>query len=199
MIKSAFQSVNVFLNMKVVLWLFSVLALGGLVVTACSTSRKAYESASYTIVRADGDFEIRDYPELRLASTKEGKEDDSFMRLFRYIDGGNEQKEKIAMTTPVFMNNGDMSFVVPEKNQANTPKPLAAEVTLKSMPAQRVIAYRYNGRANDQTQKAGVEKLKAWAAKDGLKINGEPIYAYYDPPWTPGALRRNEVLLPIEK
>jgi hypothetical protein len=30
-----------------------------------------------------------------------------------------------------------------------------------------------------------------------LQEAGTPFSAYYDPPWTPGFLRRNEVLIPI--
>ena len=32
-----------------------------------------------------------------------------------------------------------------------------------------------------------------------LKGKGVPLLAYYDPPWTPVFLRRNEVLIRIEK
>ena len=49
------------------------------------TSRSAYESAEYEIVEQDGPFEIREYPDLMLASTRmrtgsQGN-DGSFMRL----------------------------------------------------------------------------------------------------------------------
>jgi hypothetical protein len=27
---------------------------------------------------------------------------------------------------------------------------------------------------------------------------GDPVFAYYDPPWTPAFLRRNEVMFRIE-
>jgi len=50
--------------------------------------------------------------------TRTGKDaDGSFMRLFRFITGKNETKQKTAMTTPVFMSgsgsNATMAFVLP--------------------------------------------------------------------------------------
>jgi len=69
----------------------------------CQATRAGYESAPYQLVRASGKFAVRDYPALRVVETPmalPGKDaDGSFMRLFRFITGGNEAKQKIAMTT----------------------------------------------------------------------------------------------------
>ncbi|MGD2185616.1 MAG: heme-binding protein [Desulfobacterales bacterium] len=35
--------------------------------------------------------------------------------------------------------------------------------------------------------------------KRGLKSIGEPVWARYDPPFMPWFLRRNEVLIPVER
>ncbi len=40
-----------------------------LAITGCRISRSGYKSAPYTIVRSDGDFELRDYPSLNLVET----------------------------------------------------------------------------------------------------------------------------------
>jgi hypothetical protein len=74
------------------------------------TSRTAYETAEYTVVKTDGKFEIREYPDLMMATTNMALDqrnggDGSFSRLFRYITGANDGKQKIAMTTPVFMES----------------------------------------------------------------------------------------------
>ena len=59
------------------------------------TARSAYESAEYTVAESDGDCEIREYPDLMLASTSMQFEseggDGSFMRLFGFISGRNEK------------------------------------------------------------------------------------------------------------
>ena len=38
-------------------------------------------------------------------------------------------------------------------------------------------------------------RLKAWMEAQGLKTVSAPIYGYFDPPWTPAFLRRNEVMM----
>ena len=76
--------------------MFSVIAgllIIALSIAACATSRAGYETAPYKVIRADGDFEIREYPELKIATTARDADNSSFMRLFRYIDGGNVAKE----------------------------------------------------------------------------------------------------------
>ena len=180
--------------------IFIVIALGLVVVVgiaACATSRSGYETAPYKVVRADGAFEIRDYSEIKIATTRSNASGSGFMRLFRYIDGGNVEKEKIAMTTPVFMVDGKMAFVVPEKHKAATPAPASDQVSVETRKAQRVAAYRYSGGRSPKSEPQALEKLKAWMAQNKLQAAGPAFSAYYDPPWTPGFLRRNEVLIPV--
>merc|ERR1712142_170577 len=65
----------------------------------------------------------------------------NFRKLFRYISGNNELKEKIPMTVPVFCtmqkdssggysDNYDMKFWLPQKYQSNPPKPTSDEVEI---------------------------------------------------------------------
>lgn len=159
----------------------------------------SYETAPFKALRSDGQFELREYPALKVAATSRKGDNDSFMRLFRYIDGANEKKEKVAMTTPVFMEGGEMRFVVPEKNRADTPKPLSEKVAVRELPARTVATYRFSGRTSDALEKESIEKLRAWMAANKIEGSGEPLFAYYNPPWTPGPLRRNEVLIAVKK
>lgn len=173
-----------------------VIAFG---IAACATSRAGYETAPYKVIRTDGDFEIREYPELKIATTARDADNSSFMRLFRYIDGGNVAKEKIAMTTPVFMVEGKMAFVVPEKHKTATPAPASPQVSVETLKAQRVAVYRFSGSRTKDSEPLALEKLRAWMQRNKLTETGAPFSAYYDPPWTPGFMRRNEVLMPVEK
>ena len=63
------------------------------------------------MVRSAGKFELRDYPALTVVETTMAQHrhgaDGSFNRLFTFITGRNEAKQKIAMTTPVFMSEGN--------------------------------------------------------------------------------------------
>ena len=174
------------------------LVVGGVVIAACATSRAGYESAPYTVERSAGEFEIRAYPEIAIVSTSREGDNSSFMRLFRYIDGGNATEEKIAMTTPVFMVEGKMAFVLPEAKGAQAPAPKSEAVRLEKLSAQTVAVLRFSGARSDKSEEAALAKLRAWVREQGLQEAGKPFSAYYDPPWTPGPLRRNEVLVPIK-
>jgi hypothetical protein len=166
-----------------------------------TTSRAFTEKARYALRRKDGPFELRDYPPLAVATVEmNGTDDDSFMRLFRFIDRGNARGEKIAMTTPVLLAGGSagsqMSFVLPEKTRASgAPQPSDGAVVLGKRPAERVAVYRFSGGTSLERERAAVEKLRAWLHEQGLTAAGEPVIGYYDAPFIPGILRRNEAIL----
>ena len=175
--------------------LVGVLAIA-LGVAACAATRAGYETAPYEVLRSDGAFELRAYPELPLVTTRDDGADGSFMRLFRYISGANATQEKIAMTTPVFMVDNSMAFVLPaDKREA--PAPASKDVRLEKRPASRVAVVRFSGQRSTEADGAALSKLRAWMTQQGLKETGKPFSASYDPPWTPGPLRRNEVLVPV--
>ena len=135
--------------------------------------------------------------------------DGSFGRLFRYISGGNEGKQKVAMTTPVFMKTeselsddppaGQMGFVIPAKvAESQIPEPASSQVELKPRPAGQFAVIRFAGRLNPETRDQQLAKLQNWISERGLQIAGRSVdheCAGYDPPWTPGPLRRNEILI----
>jgi effector-binding domain-containing protein len=175
-----------------------LIVVAAVVVSACTTSRTKYETATYSVSRAEGSFEIREYPALKVASTANSSPNESFMRLFRYIDGGNEKKEKISMTTPVIMADGEMNFVVPKTQQTDTPKPVNEKVLIKTLPAKRLAVYRYSGFGTKSNEVAGVQKLKTWLAENKLDYVDEHRVAYYDAPLTLPFLRRNEVMVPLK-
>jgi DNA gyrase inhibitor GyrI len=170
------------------------------------TSRAAYESAKYAVVRTDGDVEVRDYEalvlaELPMADSAAGR-DGSFMRLFRFIAGANSEQQKIAMTTPVLVAPGPtdarMAFVLPAKLAlSEAPKPTDQAVVLRNVDACRYAVLRFSGSISEKSQNEAHARLQQWMENAGLEATSRPQYAYYDPPWTPPFLRRNEVLVRI--
>ena len=167
-------------------------------------SRFDAEPTPYIVLRRDKPFEVRGYPSLPVATTPiRGDHDEAFMRLFRFIDRGNETSEKIAMTTPVFFDGQPgaqekMSLVMPQKTaSAGVPAPSAATVTLEERPTQRVAVYRFSGGTCAEREREAVARLRAWIAFEGLQSFGEPTIAYYDAPFIPGFLRRNEAMLRV--
>ncbi len=188
----------------------SALSLAGAVCLAggLGLTRGSYESPDYEVVAERDGFEVRHYAAMAVVSTEMADDagrrerDDRFMRLFRYIDKGNADQEKIAMTTPVFMDaggTGSMSFVIPKEVDAGgAPKPEDDGVFLDSIDSGKFAALRFRGGSRDRdAEQAAIAKLRKSVEAAGLKIadGAAPLLAYYDPPWTPRALRRNEVLL----
>jgi len=178
-----------------------------LVAVGCGTVRAGYESAPYKVVRADGKFEVRDYPSLTVVETpmnfRDSGADRSFGRLFRFITGGNESRQKIPMTTPVFMSgnetNATMVFVMPAKmKSSDVPKPTDTNVHARQIEAGRFAVLRFKGGRNASNEAESLTALRAWLKAEGLKEISLPIYGYFDPPWTPGFMRRNEVMLRID-
>ena len=188
---------------------FTVAACAGLGLT-----RGQYEGPEYEVLEGSdkaAGVEIRKYQPYTVASTGsadvEGEKkarDGGFMTLFRYIDGGNEADQKIAMTSPVFMKgdavDGIMSFVVPaEVAESGTPKPKSEAVRIESVPGGTFAVLRFKGSRSNESAAKALEKLHDWLVEEKRSpIEGSaPTFAYYDPPWVPEAFRRNEVLVPL--
>src|SRR5512137_1757098 len=129
---------------KMLVGLFILAAVVALILVGCKATRAGYESAPYKVLRSSGRFEVRDYPALTVVETPMAGAGDassgSFNRLFRFITGGNEAKQKIAMTTPVLMSGSDsnatMAFVLPAKLKARgAPKPTDGAVKVRELEA----------------------------------------------------------------
>lgn len=206
----------------------AVAALGA----GCGLSRDNYETAEYESLQRDGRFELRRYPALVVASTPMSgdavNDGDAFRTLFNYIAEGNADRQKIAMTTPVFMmpqasadgeassvagdaagdadaENGKpqsgerMSFVLPRAVvAAGVPEPTSDAVEIERFPAGRYAVIRFNGSWDRTRFDAQQAELEAWMADRGLEAAGPAVTAAYDPPFVPPLLRRNEVLIPLK-
>ncbi len=168
-------------------------------------SRFGAESIPYQVRMKDARFELRDYPALPVARTaiNGGTGDDSFAKLFRFITGNNARAEKIAMTTPVFIDGPigaqtSMSFGVPAETQARgVPVPKASAVEISQRPSCQIAAVRYSGPTRETSERKAISELRAWMAARNLEAEGEPIIAYYDAPFLPGPFRRNEAMLRV--
>lgn len=118
------------------------------------------------------------------------------------------QGEKIAMTVPVTMaaaseSTSDseivrMQFFLPSNFTMETaPKPSDSRVKLRQEPAVRMAALRYSGDYSKPRYEKNLGKLRKWLNARGLSESAAPMNAVYNGPFTPGFLRRNEVLIPI--
>jgi len=171
-----------------------------------NTSRAVAETPAYKVIRTDKKFEIRDYPALTVATTpigggRQGKSA-GFSTLFHFITGSNERAEKINMTTPVLIGTSQdkrtMNFIMPKTAvEKGVPKAVGENVTLGEVSAARYAVLSFSGSHKTKNEKAAIDKLKEWMDTQKLTGLGDPLIAYYDPPWMPVFLRRNEVLIRI--
>lgn len=205
------------MNRLIKVVLLNTLGLSGV------TTAMATEEAKYTVVKRQDAFELRDYaPHILAETVVDGRLEDAsnkaFNRLFRYISGNSESRNKVAMTAPVSQSPspekiamtapvgqrsvGDkwaVSFMMPASStMATLPKPNDASVILREVPARRMAAVRYSGRWSEANYKQHKLELEAWIRKNGFTIIGDPAWARYDPPYMPWFMRRNEILIPVE-
>ena len=60
-----------------------------------------------------------------------------------------------------------------------------------------MAAVRYAGVWSEKRYLRHLAELEAWMQARGLAVAGEPVWARYNPPFTPWFLRRNEILIPV--
>jgi effector-binding domain-containing protein len=184
------------------------LALGWTAGAARADSTEV-EHARYSVAAAAGGVEIRDYaPEIvaetSVAGEREAAINQGFRTIAGYIFGGNAPGGKIAMTAPVTQQGaGDVwkvRFVMPGGYTLKTlPRPNDPAVRLAAVPGKRYAAVAFSGAAGADELELHRRQLLAYLAQRKLKPRGQPVYAFYDPPWTPASSRRNEVLVEIAR
>ena len=184
----------------------------------------AIEEAKYIVLEKVKSFELRQYEQHIVAETMvEGRFEEvgneGFRRLFDYISGKNRKEqqismtapvsqkaesEKIAMTAPVNLEKVGkkyrITFLMPAEYTMKTlPEPLDARVKLEEVPGRLMAAVRYSGTWSRSRYEEKEALLQDLIEQNGLKPLGEPIFARYNPPFMPWFLRRNEVLIQVER
>jgi hypothetical protein len=77
------------------------------------------------------------------------------------------------------------------------PQPNDARVTLQRQAARRMLAIRFSGLASNRLLASKTSELQDYAKRHNVKTVGEPLLAFYNPPWTLPFLRRNEIMLEV--
>lgn len=201
-----------------------VAALAAFATFLLAPAAMAYEQPGYDVVRVMDGFEVRRYAPYWVAETEAAGGFDearsaAFRRLFAYITGANaprstidmtapvvsrEMGEKIEMTVPVVTRAAPgegrhlMQFVLPARFTAETaPAPTDPEVRVRKVDGGWVAARTYSGRSHQRGYQENEAALLRLVAEAGLTVAGPPRFAVYNSPFTPGFLRRNEVLVPL--
>ncbi len=164
------------------------------------------ESPRYEVIKSFEKFEIRNYNAMVLAQTQMNsnlyKESSSmgFKTVANYIFGGNKENQKIAMTSPVIMEIGEiskMSFVMPKEHSFdNLPKPNSENVELIQVQPKTYAVLAFTGFANDKKIARHSKRLLQFLKSENLTPIGNTKFLGYNPPWQVLG-RKNEVAIEV--
>lgn len=183
-------------------------AAGLLFILLMSFMRSSIETPDYEVLRVlTRKAEIRRYPALILAQTemeaKTYNENSSmgFRRVAGYIFGGNEKGQKIAMTSPVFMEMGEqteMAFVMPKQYDMDAlPNPSNPQVKIAKQQERTLAVLRFGGYSDDAKISEKAQELRELLQKEGIAFKDQLIYMGYNAPWD-FIGRRNEVAFEVQ-
>lgn len=162
-----------------------------------------YQEPQYTVIHKDGAYELRRYQPFVSVATHDGTlSGGGFRRLFSFISGRNLPSKKMPMTIPVINDTQaqTIEFVLPLDmvKASDAPRPIDDREMIKEYDIQLAAVVRFNGRSKEKKITMQQTMLEAWMKKQGYTANGAPLVARYNAPVTPGLLRRNEIIIPIE-
>ena len=164
------------------------------------------EEPAYDLVRSFPDFELRTYRptvQARVQTGRDGAPSGGFRRIARYIFGGNETGESIAMTAPVSMweegETGWLAFTMPSAYSLSTlPAPQDEGVVLVDQTEKHVAVHAFSGRTTPGKTARLERKLRAAVQRERLMIAGPVVLAVYQNPWTTlPFMRRNELHIEV--
>jgi hypothetical protein len=169
------------------------------------------EQPKYTVVKKENNLEIRRYAKILTSSVKvEGDQyyalRKGFQPLVRYIGAKERNSEKISMTAPVIQSVNDengnwtISFAMPSKYSLdNLPQPENSNIYFQEIEPSLAAVIRFNGQADEKLLNQKTDILVSWVELNGYAKLSRPKFLFYNDPTTPGFLRRNEVMILVEK
>ena len=158
------------------------------------------------------DFELREYlpcviAEIKVSANYSTATRSAFSSLFNYISQGNESSQKIAMTAPVItaqrVDRSDsagwyVAFVMPSGSAFDhMPHPNDSQVRLRELDTETCVAKSFRGTATDELSRKKVQELRTSASKANIALSDETRICRFDPPFKPGFLQYNEIVIPI--
>ena len=161
------------------------------------------ERQKFQLLKKFGPVEIREYLPCVMADVLVKSEygnagNMGFRPLVTYISQNN-----IAMTAPVIQEESVdggwiVSFVMPaEKELSQMPIPKNSQVTLRQSPRYKAAVLPFSGITTWQKVQSKERELRKLMQNEGLNPSGAMQVARFDPPWKPGFLRHNEIIIPI--
>jgi hypothetical protein len=212
------------MNAKNMFWIVAGLALFIGVLTTVPDVTAKYEEPAYTVLNKAGKIEMREYSEkliakVHVSGTRQEAAINGFRAIADYIFGNNNAQDKIAMTVPVIQEHlpqsetfsnpqisdeaelayenseWEISFVMPSRYTLDTiPKPMNDQVKLEQLTDTKMVTFQFSGTNSAANLTKHKEQLDAYIAENNIAIIGKELYAFYNAPWTPPFMRRNEVM-----
>jgi phage terminase large subunit-like protein len=168
------------------------------------------ERQKYSVVTKYKEFELRIYQPCVIAqvSMESGYNESTsraFRHLFTYISKGNSKEEAIAMTAPVIAaidsskaSIWKISFVMPAgASLADLPIPNDSRVSMVVMPEEKSVAISFRGRATERLIQKMESRLRQLASDECLALSPETRVCRFDPPFKPGFMQYNEIVIPL--
>ena len=109
------------------------------------------------------------------------------------------------MTAPVTQTQSDgewvVQFTMPGGYSLETlPEPSDPKVKLRTVAAARFAVIRFSGLVSRARVEAKTAELVDFAKARHLRtVMGSASLAQYNPPWTPWFMRRNEVMIEVQR
>ena len=161
------------------------------------------ERQKYEVVKIIGDIEIRRYlpyvaADIVVNSDYEKAGNTGFRPLANYIFSNN-----ISMTAPVLVeekksDQWQVSFVMPHGSKIDQMPNPENNVKLRAESEEICAAIKFSGYTNSNRIKKFEDKLMATLKAQNIEVSGKVRIARFDPPWKPGFIRHNELVVPIK-
>jgi len=170
------------------------------------SSQQGIETYRYELIKKYKDIEIRKYEASLFTSVElstnryEEASGAGFSILASYIFGGNDKKEKIAMTSPVSISLDEsmtMMFMVPrDLKKEDLPRPDKGNIEFKEIPEKTVAAISFGGWANSEKIEKYKVKLKAALDAEGIAYTNKYYFLGYNAPFEV-INRKNEIIVEL--
>lgn len=167
------------------------------------------ERQKYELLRKFDSFELRRYEpcvvaEVEMSADFQSAGSGAFGYLFNYISKGNSGEKSIAMTAPVIATTDSsmefqkwkVAFVMPAGSKIeDMPLPTNEKVTLSEIGTQDCVSISFKGRATESLAKKYEKRLRELAQSEGIALSEETRIGRFDPPFKPGFLQYNEIVI----
>ena len=194
-----------------------LLILGSIIVGLGALFLGAYSAASAPLPEgfppptADGDIEIKHYPEYRAATVQvigdlADAPSQSFSILFNHISSND-----ISMTAPVETrypiatfqedsgSEGEAAVSFLYRSLDIVPQDVAQGIHIEDIPPMTVVSLGGRGSYDFDDYLDGIQQLQNWLAENpDYTVTGAPRRFFYDGPFIPDPLKRSDIQIPIE-